>query len=120
MEIANEENNEVIQGIIDETISKENKYRFYSYLADYSYKHAIILAKAEKQELSEQAFKQGVVYSLSYSFRKDRTLSHLLDSVLSTYNVDNEVGLYNILKLKPLADAVVFHTDGKSTKTYQT
>ncbi|PPQ47512.1 hypothetical protein C5G87_15390 [Paenibacillus peoriae] len=119
MEIANEENNEVILGIIDEKISKENKYRFYSYLADYSFKHATILAKAGKQELSEQAFKQGVVYSLSYSFRKDRTLSHLLDSVLSTYNVDNEVGLCNILKLKPLADAVVFHTDGKSTKTYQ-
>lgn len=119
MVVANEENSDIILGIISEKISTEDKYRFYSYLADYSFKHAMVLAKAGKQDLAKKAFKQGVVYLLSYSFRKDRTLSHLLDSVLSTYNLNNAVGLQNILKLKPLADAVVRHTDGKGTKTYQ-
>lgn len=119
MEVSNEENNEIILEVINGKITKEKKYRLYSYLADYSFKNAIILAKAGKTDLSKEAFKQGIIYMLSYSSRKDRTLSHLLDSVLSTYKLDNVVGLRNILKLKPLADAVVRHTDGKSTKTYQ-
>ena len=33
--------------------------------------------------------------------------------------VNKEKGLQNILRLKTLADAVVYHTDGRSTKTYQ-
>jgi len=119
VQISNKDNFEIIKNMFSEIISKEDKYRFYSYLADYSYKNAIILAKAGYAELAGRAFGQGIVYTLSYSFRKDRTLSHLLDSVLTTYKLDNELGLENILKLKPLADAVVRHTDGKETKTYQ-
>ncbi|NEW08617.1 ATP-binding protein [Paenibacillus sp. SYP-B3998] len=119
MDSANQDNIEIILEIISKKIGKEDKYRFYSYLADYSFKHAIILSKAGKEDISQKEFKQGVKYLLSYSFRKDRTLSHLLDSVLTTYKLDNEIGLKNILKLKPLADAVVHHTDGKSTKRYQ-
>ncbi|NGZ76909.1 P-loop domain-containing protein [Saccharibacillus alkalitolerans] len=117
--IANQDNFEIITTMINEIINEEDKYRFYSYLADYSFKNAAILAKAGHLGSSKEAFKKGIVYMLSYSFRKDRTLSHLLDSVSSTYSLDKELGLNNILKLKPLADAVVRHTDGKSTKTYQ-
>lgn len=119
IEIANNENSEAVLNIFNEKISKEDKYRFYSYLADYSFKHAIILSKAENEDEAQHQFRQGVKYLLSYSFRKDRTLSHLLDSVESTYKVNKEIGLQNILRLKPLADAVVYHTDGRSTKTYQ-
>ncbi len=119
VEIANDENNQIILEIFNEKIEREDKYRYYSYLADYSFKHAIILSKAGKEDEAKHQFKQGVKYLLSYSFRKDRTFSHLLGSVESTYNVNKEIGLQNILKLKPLADAVVYHTDGKSTKTYQ-
>ncbi|MDQ2088100.1 hypothetical protein RBH29_16860, partial [Herbivorax sp. ANBcel31] len=119
VEIASNENNEILIQISDEKIKREDKYRYYSYLADYCFKHAIILSKAKKEDEAKHQFKQGVKYLLSYSFRKDRTFSHLLDSVESTYNVNKEIGLQNILKLKPLADAVVYHTDGKSTKTYQ-
>ena len=118
VQIANDENIQLLLEIFNEKIEREDKYRYYSYLADYSFKHAIILSKVGKEEAKHQ-FKQGVKYLLSYSFRKDRTFSHLLESVESTYNVNNEIGLQNILKLKPLADAVVYHTDGKSTKTYQ-
>lgn len=119
LEIANEQNNEVIMNIFNEKISNEDKYRLYYYLADYSFKHSIFLFKARKEDEAQQQFREGVKYLLSYSFRKDRTLSHLLDSVESTYMVNNEKGLQNILRLKTLADAVVYHTDGRSTKTYQ-
>lgn len=118
LEIVNKQNSEVILKIFNEKISNEDKYRYYSYLADYSFKHAIILNKAGKEEALYQ-FKQGIRYLLSYSFRKDRTFSHLLDSVGCTYKIDKDIGLKNILKLKPLADAVVNHTDGRSTNRYQ-
>lgn len=119
LEIACDENSLVLIEIFEDRIGDENKRRYYSYLADYSFKYAIILAMSGRLDQAKVEFRRGVKYLLSYSFRKDRTLSRLIDSVESIYETDAEVGLRNILKLKPLADAVVYHTDGRSTKTYQ-
>ncbi|MBU3135582.1 ATP-binding protein [Clostridium gasigenes] len=119
LDIANESNSEVISDIFKNKMENEDKHRFYSYLADYSLKYTIILAKSGRWKESQNEFRRGVKYLLSYSFRKDRTLSRLIDSVDSICKIDENVGLQCILRLKPLADAVVYHTDGKSTKTYQ-
>lgn len=119
LEIANDTNNAVVLKIFEDKIGAEDKHRFYSYLADYNLKHAIILAKTGFLSKAKTEFRRGVEYLLSYSFRKDRTLSRLLNSVESIYKIDEEAGIQNILRLKPLADAVVHHTDGRSTKTYQ-
>lgn len=119
LDIANESNSEVISDIFKNRIEDEDKHRFYSYLADYSLKHAIILAKSGRVDEAQIEFRRGVEYLLSYSFRKDRTLSRLIDSVESICQIDKDVGLQCILRLKPLTDAVVYHTDGRSTKTYQ-
>jgi len=119
LEIANDKNCAVLTEILEDKIGDENKRRFYSYLADYSLKHVIILAKSGRLDRARVEFRRGVEYLLSYSFRKDRTLSRLIDSVESIYKIDEETGIQNILRLKPLADAVVYHTDGRSTKTYQ-
>ncbi|NHC21378.1 ATP-binding protein [Bacillus sp. MM2020_4] len=119
LEIANDTNCAVLTEIFEDKIGDEDKRRFYSYLADYSLKHAIILAKSGRLDKAKVEFRRGVEYLLSYSFRKDRTLSRLLDSVENIYKIDEETGIHNILRLKPLADAVVYHTDGRSTKTYQ-
>ncbi|MCO4329435.1 ATP-binding protein [Staphylococcus hyicus] len=119
LEIANDINCVVLTEIFEEKIGDEDKRRFYSYLADYSLKHSIILAKSGRLDTAKVEFRRGVEYLLSYSFRKDRTLSRLIDSVENIYKIDEETGIQNILRLKPLADAVVYHTDGRSTKTYQ-
>lgn len=119
LEIANDTNCAVLTEIFEDKIGDEDKRRFYSYLADYRLKHAIILAKSGRLDRAKVEFRRGVEYLLSYSFRKDRTLSRLIDSVESIYKIDEETGIQNILRLKPLADAVVYHTDGRSTKTYQ-
>ncbi|MVP00477.1 NACHT domain-containing protein [Paenibacillus lutrae] len=119
LEIANDTNCEILTAIFEDKIGDEDKRRFYSYLADYNLKHAIILAKSGRLDRAKVEFRRGVEYLLSYSFRKDRTLSRLIDSVESIYKIDEEIGIQNILRLKPLADAVVYHTDGRSTKTYQ-
>lgn len=119
LDIANESNSNVILDIFKKRIECENRHRFYSYLAEYSLKHAIILAKSGKKDEAQVELRRGVEYLLSYSFRKDRTLSRLIDSVDSICKIDKDVGLNYILRLKPLADAVVYHTDGRSTKDYQ-
>ncbi|MCX2810629.1 hypothetical protein OQ477_11655 [Bacillus sp. ChL18] len=119
LDIANESNSEVISDIFKNRIEKEDKHRFYSYLADYSLKFAIILAKSGRIDEAQNEFRRGVEYLLSYSFRKDRTLSRLIDSVESICQIDKDVGLQCILRIKSLADAVVHHTDGRDTKTYQ-
>ncbi|MFD6442552.1 hypothetical protein ACFWDG_22850, partial [Peribacillus sp. NPDC060186] len=119
IDIANESNSEVISDIFKNRIEKEDKHRFYSYLADYSLKYAIILAKSGRIDKAQDEFRRGVEYLLSYSFRKDRTLSRLIDSVESICQIDKDVGLQCILRIKSLADAVVHHTDGRDTKTYQ-
>ena len=119
LDIANESNSEVISNIFKNRMESEDKHRFYSYLADYSLKYTIVLAKSGRMNEAKTEFRRGVEYLLSYSFRKDRTLSRLIDSVESICKIDKDVGLHCILRLKPLADAVVHHTDGRSTKTYQ-
>ena len=119
LEIANDTNCEVLTEIFEDKIGDEDKRRFYSYLVDYSLKYAIILAKSGRLERAKVEFRRGVVYLLSYPFRKDRTLSRLIDSVESIYKIDEKTGIQNILRLKSLADAVVYHTDGRSTKIYQ-
>lgn len=118
LEIANDINCTVLTEIFEEKIGDEDKRRFYSYLCDYSLKHAIILAKGGQLDKAKVEFRRGVEYLLSYSFRKDRTLSRLIDSVESIYKIDEETGIKNILRLKALADTVVYHTDGRSTQTY--
>lgn len=119
LDIANESNSELISDIFKNRIENEGNRRFYSYLADYSLKHAIILAKSGRMDEAQIEFRRGIEYLLSYSFRKDRTLSRLIDSVENICKINKDVGLHCILRLKPLADAVVYHTDGRSTKTYQ-
>lgn len=119
LEIVNEDNIDFIIKLINKETEEEKGNRYYSYLADYSFKSAYVLAIANKIDDAKDSLKQGIIYLLSYTFRKDRTLSRLLDSVGVTVINNKEKGIDNILKLKTLADAVVNHTDGRSTKRYQ-
>lgn len=119
LKVSNENNINFIIELINKRIEEEKGHRYYSYLADYSFKGAYALSSANKTEASIEALRQGVVSLLSYTFRKDRTFSRLLDSVGATLLNDRETGINNMLKLKPLSDAVVYHTDGRSTKRYQ-
>lgn len=118
IEICNESNVDFIVKAINNKIESDRTNSYYSYLADYSFKLGRVYSSANLLEESKSSLKEGVKYLLSYTFRKDRTLSHVLDCVEATLMPDKEVGIENIMKLKTLADAVTMHTDGKSTKTY--
>lgn len=118
LEITNPTNYKYIIEIFDKRTKEEDERRIYTYLADYSLKHTILLAKNQKYSDAKLEFRKGIQYLLAYGSRKDRTLSRLLNSVGSIYSIDGGQGIDRILKLKPLADAVVNHTDGKSTNSY--
>ncbi len=118
LEICNESNVDFIVKAINIQIERDKTNSYYSYLADYSFKLGRAYSSANLLEESKFSLKEGVKYLLAYTFRKDRTLSHVLDSVETTLILDKGVGINNIMKLKTLADAVTMHTDGKSTKTY--
>lgn len=118
LEITNESNCEVIEKWFKNTIVNEEKHRLYSYLAEYSMKLAIFYRKAGKVEDACKEFKKGIQYLVSYSVRKDRTFSRLLNCIGSIYRIDNEIGINYIKKLKQVADSVVYHTDKSGTQSY--
>ena len=118
IETCNESNVDFIVKAINNQIESDRTNSYYSYLADYSFKLGKVYSSANLLEESKSSLIEGVKYLLAYTFRKDRTLSHVLDSVEATLITDKDVGIENIMKLKTLADAVTMHTDGKSTRTY--
>ncbi len=118
IEVCNETNVNYIVKAINKQIASDKSNSYYSYLADYSFKLGRAYSSALLYEESKCALKEGVKYLLAYTFRKDRTLSHALDSVEVTLSPEYSAGIENIMKLKTLADAVTMHTDGKSTRTY--
>lgn len=118
MEVINERNHKIVEESYKKVIGNEETRRYYSYLADYSMKLAILYIKAGKREQAYASFRKGIQYLLSYSFRKDRTFSRLLNCIGNIYLLDNEVGRDYVKKLKQLADSVVYHTDGRDTQSY--
>lgn len=117
-EVVNEYNHTIIEEMYRKIVECEENHRFYSYLAEYSMRLAILKKKAGKVEEAYDEFQKGIQYLVSYSFRKDRTFSRLLNCINNIYKLDNEVGFNYIKKLKQMADAVVYHTDKNSTQTY--
>ena len=118
VEVCSENNVGFVVEAIKRQIESDKGGSYYSYLADYSFKLVRAYSAANLFDEAKSSVREGVTYLLAYTFRKDRTLSHALDSVESTLIIDKEKGITNILKLKTLADTVTTHTDGRSTKYY--
>jgi nucleoside-triphosphatase THEP1 len=118
LEVTNEFNYLIIEERFKSIVTDEEKHRFYSYLAEYSMKLAIFYKKAGKIEESHKELKRGIQYLVSYSFRKDRTFSRLLDCINSVNKIDKEIGLKYIKMLKQVSDSVAYHTDGSGTQSY--
>lgn len=118
--IANDMNIDIICEIIEKICEKESNYTFYSYLADYDLKCSILYGKINDIEKAKSKLKEGIKYITSYTFRKDDTLSNLINSIDVIYNINNDIGKDKILKLFDLSDRVRHHTDGSGTSHYLT
>lgn len=117
-EVADDKNYSKIIEIFNEVIEEEKKYSFYEYLTEYNLRLSIIYKKINKKGEALKKFREALKYHTSYTFRKDITLTELIDSINSVNNLKPSLGNKYIYKLKILSDTVVSHTDGRSTKYY--
>ncbi|MDB2155171.1 ATP-binding protein [Clostridium butyricum] len=111
-------NMDYIIQVIEKLSEQELNCRFYSYLGEYSLRNSILYAKIGNIKNARMKLKDGIKYITSYTFRRDRTLSNLIDSIDTMYSINHEVGKEYLYKLKKLVDRVSAHTDGKDTKYY--
>ncbi|MCQ2011969.1 ATP-binding protein [Clostridium butyricum] len=116
--IANNINVNIVCDIIEQICEKEADYRFYSYLGYYDLECAILNGKYNRIDKAKDKLKEGIKYITSYTFRKDITLTNLIESIDVIYKINNEVGKEKLLKLFDLADRAIYHTDGSETQYY--
>lgn len=111
-------NMDYIIQVIEKLSEKELNYRFYSYLGEYSLRNSILYAKMGNIKNARMKLKEGIKYITSYTFRRDRTLSSLIDSIDTIHSINQQTGNEDLCKLKKLVDRVSTHTDGKDTQYY--
>lgn len=116
--IENEINSEFVLEVMDNSSKVDNQKIVYSFLAEISLKHTIALANQNKEREAKIEFLKSTQFLLAYGYRKDRTLSRLIDSVGLIYKINEVEGVDRLKRLKRLADNVVLRTDGRSTKRY--
>lgn len=116
--IENDTNSEFVLEIMNNCSKVDNQEIVYGYLAEFSLKHTIMLANQNKESEAKEEFLKSTQFLLAYGYRKDRTLSRVIDSVNVIYKINEAEGINRLKKLKRLADNVVLRTDGRSTKQY--
>ncbi|UHJ59469.1 ATP-binding protein [Vibrio furnissii] len=85
--------------------------------AQYSFKKAIYRAKVGDIEKAKLELEKAILLTTSYTSRKDRNLSEVIDPLLSVNNINPSFAKEYTKKLKYLTDAVMKHTeDGKDTR----
>jgi len=92
--------------------------RVYAEVAEIAFEYAKVLKVSGRHEEAKTRFIEGVQALTAYGYRKDRTLSEILDSSVSFQQTYNSLSLNWFYELNEMAWSVVSHTDGKSTKTY--
>jgi len=111
-------NMDYIIQVIEKLSEQELNCRFYSYLGEYSLRNSILYAKMGNIKNARMKLKEGIKYITSYTFRRDRTLSSLIDSIDTIHSINQQTGNEDLCKLKKLVDRVSTHTDGKDTQYY--
>ena len=107
-----------IQLIIDtyEEFDKSSELDYSEHL-EYAFKKAIYYAKVEEKKLAKNELKKATYLLTSYTYRKDRTLSEIIEPLNIISNIDQKFAKKYAKQLKYLTDAVIKHTeDGKDTR----
>jgi hypothetical protein len=65
---------------------------------------------------AREAWAQGAVFHAAYGWRKDVTVFDIIESAPALFAVSQDAALRALADAQPLANAVVAHTDGRSTK----
>lgn len=111
-------NNENINLIINcyEEFDKSSELDYYEHL-EYAFKKAIYYAKVDNKMVAKSELKKATYLLTSYTYRKDRTLSEIIEPLNIVNNIDHKFARKYAKKLKYLTDAVMKHTeDGKDIR----
>lgn len=111
-------NIELIVSYFENLIEKEKYDSYYSVIVEYYFYITKFYSVVGNKEKASEAFREGLTYLLSYTFRKDPTLEELIDSIESISLFNKDLGNDYIKSIKILAETVVNHTDGKGTKHF--
>ncbi|CAG5082956.1 hypothetical protein [Parvicella tangerina] len=112
-----ENNLELFSRINKTIINDKESYYLHHYVSEFYFQLSKFQSLRNEIENS-QSFRTGIEFMIGYTHRKDSTIEELLNGVNGVLNVDREAAHQWILKLKPLVDSVVNHTDGKGTKHF--
>lgn len=106
-------------------INKYEKYyrplgsrRVYSDVAEIAFEYAYILSNAGRNDDAKKKYTEGIQALTAYGFRKDRTLSEVLDCSVPYHQTYGTLKVDWFFDLYHMAMTVVTHTDGKSTSSY--
>ncbi len=89
----------------------------YSEIGEMSFKKAILYGKKNELGKARDELKKALKLITGYTFRKDTTLSEIIEPITSINRIDHDSALRYSKRLKYLSDAVMKHTeDGKGIR----
>lgn len=92
--------------------------RVYSDVAEIAFEYAYILGNTGRNDDAKIKYSEGVQALTAYGFRKDRTLSEVLDCSVPYHQTYGTLKVDWFFDLYHMAMTVVTHTDGRSTSSY--
>ena len=125
--LTNEEYLELISSYLsaDYVIKKYEEFyaplgvrRLYPYVAEVAFDYAYLLGNSGKIEEAQIKFREGIQALTAYGYRKDRTLSEIMDNCVKFHKSYDLLGIEWFFELYYLSMSVIAHTDGKSTSEY--
>ena len=89
----------------------------YNQYADYSFKKSIYYGKVNELDEAKKELEKALQLITSYTFRKDTTLTEVIEPLVAINNLTPDFAKQYSRKLKYLTDAVMKHTeDGKGIR----
>ncbi len=92
--------------------------RIYSDVAEIAFNYAYALSIAGQSDEAKKKYIDGIQALTAYGFRKDRTLSEVIDCCVLYHQTYKTLDVEWFYELYKMAMTVVTHTDGKSTNHY--
>lgn len=92
--------------------------RVYADVAEIAFEYAHVLSSSGRADEAKQKYLEGIEALTAYGFRKDRTLSEVLDCSVPYQQAYGTLSVEWFYELYHMSMTVVTHTDGASTSSY--
>ena len=115
--VTNEIAGPIVRLAIESEISRRNEFgTYYGTHAEFALRLVIVRAASGNQVHAREAWDAAAVYLSAYGWHKDITIYEVIDSIPSLLVGSQARALAALVEVQPLANAVVVHTDHRSTR----